>query len=155
VVGNVILVDTNVWLALSLSKHEFHHAARRWLSDQTRAESLLFCRATQQSLLRLLTTEAVTRPYAIPPLTNAAAWELYGDYLADPRIAWVAEPPGVEARWHALAARETSSGKLWMDAYLAAFVIAGGHQLVTTDKAFKQFKDLDVNVLPAPSARAR
>jgi uncharacterized protein len=34
-----------------------------------------------------------------------------------------------------------------MDAYLAAFAIAGGHQLVTTDKAFKQFQGLDLLVL--------
>jgi len=154
VVRNVILVDTNVWLALSLSKHDFHSAAQRWLSGQTLAGSVLFCRATQQSLLRLLTTEAVTRPYAIPPLTNAAAWDLYAAYLADRRIAWADEPAGVETRWHALAARNTSSAKLWMDAYLAAFAIAGGHQLVTTDQAFKQFKGLDAIVLPVALARS-
>jgi len=34
-----------------------------------------------------------------------------------------------------------------MDAYLAAFAFAGGHQLVTTDKGFKQFKGLDLVVL--------
>jgi predicted nucleic acid-binding protein len=35
-----------------------------------------------------------------------------------------------------------------MDAYLAAFALAGGYQFLTTDKAFKQFKRLDVIVLP-------
>jgi predicted nucleic acid-binding protein len=34
-----------------------------------------------------------------------------------------------------------------MDAYLAAFAVAGTYQLVTTDKAFKQFKGLDLNLL--------
>ena len=40
-----------------------------------------------------------------------------------------------------------ASPKLWMDAYLAAFAIAAKQQLVTTDKAFRQFKDLDLLVL--------
>ena len=40
-----------------------------------------------------------------------------------------------------------ASPKLWMDAYLAAFTVAGGYQLVTTDKGFKQFKGLDILVL--------
>jgi hypothetical protein len=34
-----------------------------------------------------------------------------------------------------------------MDAYLTAFAMAGGHHLETTDKAFKQFKGLDLFVL--------
>jgi predicted nucleic acid-binding protein len=59
---------------------------------------------------------------------------------ADERIAWVEEPSGLEASWKKLAAGSKASPKLWMDAYLAAFALAGGHQLVTTDKAFKQFK---------------
>ena len=35
-----------------------------------------------------------------------------------------------------------ASPKLWMDAYLAAFAIAGGCQLVTTDQGFAQFPSL-------------
>jgi predicted nucleic acid-binding protein len=34
-----------------------------------------------------------------------------------------------------------------MDAYLAAFAMAGGLQLVTTDKDFKQFNGLNLVVL--------
>ena len=37
----------------------------------------MFCRSTQQSFLRLMTTEAVTRPYGIPPMHNAGAWKVY------------------------------------------------------------------------------
>jgi hypothetical protein len=37
-----------------------------------------------------------------------------------------------------------------MDAYLAAFAMSGQQQLVTTDKGFKQFKGLDLLVLPKP-----
>ena len=59
----------------------------------------------------------------------------------------VAEPEGLEPHWKALAARDTTSPKVWMDAYLAAFAIAGGHQLVTIDRDFQQFPGLDCVVL--------
>jgi predicted nucleic acid-binding protein len=36
-----------------------------------------------------------------------------------------------------------------MDAYLAAFALTGRHQVVTTDKAFRQFKGLAVELLEA------
>jgi len=140
------LADSNVWLALALSKHEFHSAARAWLAERAPHEAL-FCRATQQSFLRLLTTSAVFAPYRIPPLTNKAAWSLYGRFLAEERIAWVEEPSGLETLWKKLAGGSKASPKLWMDAYLAAFAMAGGYQLVTTDKALKQFKGLDLLVL--------
>jgi toxin-antitoxin system PIN domain toxin len=148
---SVILADTNFWLALSLSKHVFHAAARNWFAARSRASSVLFCRSTQQSFLRLLTTEAATRPYDIPPMTNAAAWAIYQRLSSDRRIAWAAEPKAdaVNERWRALAARESASPKLWMDAYLAAFAVVGGHDLVTTDKAFAQFTGLQAIILTA------
>jgi toxin-antitoxin system PIN domain toxin len=142
------LADSNVWLALALSKHPFHRAAREWMERQSGRQPALFCRMTQQSLLRLLTTKAVLAPYGIPPLRNKTAWSTYERFLADERIGWAEEPPGLEPLWKALAARSQASPKLWFDAYLAAFATAGGHQLVTTDKAFKQFKGLDVLLLP-------
>jgi len=45
------------------------------------------------------------------------------------------------------ADRRNALPKVWMDAFLAAFAMTGGYQLVTTDRAFKQFKGLDVLVL--------
>jgi toxin-antitoxin system PIN domain toxin len=140
----VILADTNFWLAMSLSKHLFHVSARDWFAKQTGVESVLFCRATQQSFLRLLTTDAATRPYDIPPMTNAGAWKQYEAFIANRRVGWSAEPPAkeIQSLWKEFAARGIASPKLWMDAYLAAFAVAGGHQLVTTDKAFSQFKAL-------------
>ena len=107
----------------------------------------LFCRSTQQSFLRLLTTRAVLALYGTPPLSNKAAWSAYEGFLADERIAWASEPRGLESHWKNLAGNAKASPKLWMDAYLAAFALAGGYQLVTTDKAFKQFKGLDLLLL--------
>jgi toxin-antitoxin system PIN domain toxin len=143
------LPDTNIWLALSLSGHTHHEAAKAWLDTESARESICFCRSTQQSMLRLLTTSGVMAVYGISPLSNAAAWGIYEQFVSDDRIAFCAEPPRMNAAWKKLAARRTSSPKLWMDAYLAAFAITGGMQLVTTDKAFTQFPGLDALVISA------
>jgi len=88
---------------------------------------VLFCRATQQSFLRLLTTPAVLSAYGNPPLTNAEAWVVYDAYCADKRIAQVEEPSNLASHWKKLSATEVASPKKWMDAYLAAFALAGGY----------------------------
>ncbi len=97
--------------------------------------------------LRLLTTNAIFTPYGSRARSNAQAWSAYHDLLANERIAFVEEPPGLETHWERLASRRSASPKLWMDAYLAAFAIAGGYQLVTTDRAFQQHKGLDLLLL--------
>jgi toxin-antitoxin system PIN domain toxin len=147
----LILADTNFWIALSLSRHVFHEPARQWFAAQRTPRSILFCRATQQSLLRLLTQEAVMRPYDIPPLTNAGAWDMYESLLAQHHIAWAPEPPQarLQLQWKRFSARHAASSKLWMNAYLAAFAVVGKHQLVTTDGAFKQFEGLNLILLPS------
>jgi toxin-antitoxin system PIN domain toxin len=143
-----LLCDSNVWLALVLSKHSHHSSSRAWLETVEAQGALLFCRATQQAFLRLLTNATVLSLYGNPPLTNSQAWSVYETLLADDRIVFRAdEPAGVEALWKRFAARGTSSPKLWMDAYLAAFSLAGRHRMVTTDKAFRQFQGLDLLVL--------
>ena len=142
------ICDSNVWLSLALSAHVHHHATRSWLDSTAEPLSALFCRATQQSLLRLLTTAAVLAPYGNPPLTNRQAWQIYQTFAADDRIGLVdEEPAGVEQVWVELASTATASPKLWMDAYLAAFARSGGYTLVTTDAAFTQFPDLDLRLL--------
>lgn len=142
------LCDSNVWLALALSSHVHHPVTRDWLDGVSVSGSVLFCRATQQSFLRLLTNAAVLAPYGNRPLTNSAAWNTCSSFLSDDRIALrIEEPPGLEVRWHDLAVRETASPKLWMDAYLAAFALAAGYRMVTTDAAFEQFAGLDLLLL--------
>lgn len=142
------LCDNNVWLALALSAHVHHERARRWLDSVEEPATIHFCRATQQALVRLLSNAAVLAVYGNPPLTNREAWAAYQALLADDRITLRAEePPGLEFRWKALAVRDTASPKLWMDAYLAAFAIEAGFQLVTNDGAFRQFEGLDMILL--------
>lgn len=109
--------------------------------------TLIFCRTTQQSFLRLLTTAAVLAPYGNPPLTNSGAWSAYERLRGAPRIAFETEPAHLEREWKRLALRGTASPKTWMDAYLSAFALAGGHQLVTTDKGFIRYEGLDLHIL--------
>ena len=144
----MILWDSNVWLALALSKHVHHAAARNWFETVGKPREICFCRSTQQTFLRLLTNAAVFAPYGNLPLTNQQAWEAYEALLADYRIELRGgEPPGLEGQWTSFALRASASPKLWMDAYLAAFARAGGYRMVTTDVAFRQFPGLDVLVL--------
>jgi predicted nucleic acid-binding protein len=57
------------------------------------------------------------------------------------------EPGGLEPRWKELARRDDASPKLWTDAYLAAFALAAGCRMVTTDADYRQFAGLDLLLL--------
>jgi uncharacterized protein len=52
------VLDANVWLALLWSRHVHSEKARAWF-EQAGEEQFLFCRFTQITVLRLLTTEMV------------------------------------------------------------------------------------------------
>ncbi len=87
------------------------------------------------------------RAYGAEPLANDQAWEASTAWLRDPRIAFMDEPATLQQAWQRFGCVRTVSPKLWMDAYFAAFARAADLQLVTTDKAFKQFKGLDLHLL--------
>lgn len=144
----MILCDSNVWLALAVLQHPFHASALRWFESITEPSTIFFCRATQQSFLRLLTNSAVLSSIGNPPLSNLEAWTLYDMLLADDRIDILhREPAGLDHSWKSFSARDTASPKLWMDAYLAAFALSGGYRFATTDRAFSQFAGLDLVLL--------
>ena len=148
----MVLCDSNFWLALTLSQHVHQPVARDWLQEVDEPASVHFCRATQQTFLRLLTNAAVWQPYGSEPLTNRQAWRVWEALLGDDRIVLKAEePPGLGRIWRRFARQETASPKLWMDAYLAAFAVAGGYRMVTTDEDFRQFAGLDLELLGARS----
>ncbi len=64
-------------------------------------------------------------------------------------MVFLTEPGGLEARWRTYAAQTSASPKLWMDAYLAAFAVAAGCELVTFDRGLGQFPGLKVELLAA------
>jgi predicted nucleic acid-binding protein len=85
----------------------------------------------------------------LPPASNLLAWDRYEGFLADPRFTFAPAPPDLDGTWKALALRKTPSPKLWMDAYLTAFAVRSGFQLVSADKTFSQFKGLDLHLIAA------
>lgn len=140
------LPDINVWIALCIPAHTHHHLAVQWAKGDP-SESLFFCRYTQQGLLRLITTAAVTTLFKQAPLSNHEALRTMAGILEDGNVQFATEPENIFPHWSAYADVRTASPKLWMDAYLAAFARCGGYRLVTTDKGFKQFKGIEVLLL--------
>jgi len=142
----VKLVDSNVWLALVLRAHQHHEVASEWFGTQA-ASNVALCRATQMAILRLLTTNAVLDAYDSEPLTNEQALALIDGLLTNSRVSFAPEPAGLDAHWRRFAGKDSPSPKLWMDAYLAAFAVAGNHELVSVDAAFRQFDGLSLRLL--------
>lgn len=144
-----LLVDTNVWLALTFSTHPHQAAALEFLSGTTSTRPALFCRATQQSYLRLLSTPAITEAFGVPSCSNRKAIGALARLASLPSVAYQPEPEHIESIWFTLSDRPSSSPKLWMDAYLAAFAIALDAPFVTFDRGFAHFRGLDLHLLPA------
>lgn len=133
------LFDTNVWLAAVFGTHPFHAMAQACLSDATPGAPAVFCRSTQQSFLRLVTTPTLLAAYGAQGMTNRDALTALDALLALPQVVERDEPPRTAATWRQLAALNTASPKVWMDAYLAAFAICGGLRLMTLDGDFSKF----------------
>lgn len=135
-------LDSNVWLALCVSRHIHSERARLWF-ERVANEKFFFCRFTQIAVLRLLTTESVM---GSDTETMAGAWKLLDQILADDRIEFLAEPEGLEKEFRSRSRLPSRSPKVWADAYLLAFASTAGLRLVTFDRALKA-KGVDVLVL--------
>ncbi len=148
-------LDTSTWIALTIDTHPLHASARGWYEDAPLARGeLLFCRSTEQSFLRLITQAQVMNRCGIEPLTNEQAGSFLENVYADPAVAQADEPPATRALWLEFAKRPTASPNVWMDAYLSAFAIALGAELVTFDRGFVSFvpNGLVVRTLSASAA---
>jgi uncharacterized protein len=126
--------DVNVWVALTYGGHEHHDVARVWFDSLHAEDRVCFCRFTQISLLRLLTTEAVMSADEV--MTQVDAWNAYEGWKQDDRVLFLEEPPNVEATFRALTRQSRPNAKNWADAYLAAFATVLGMRFVTFDRAF-------------------
>ena len=127
--------DVNVWVALTYGGHEHHLPARHWFETVEIDAHVCFCRFTQISLLRLLTTSAVMGTDEV--MTQVEAWHAYDQWKQDARIFLVEEPPNVEVAFRAQTRQLRPNPKNWSDAYLAAFASVAGMQLVTFDRALQ------------------
>lgn len=140
------LCDANVLLAIAVEVHPHHRTARDWFLGLGEGDGVVLCRATQTTLLRLLTHKIAPD---FSPLTNAQSWAALDQLYADDAVAFAEEPGGLEAAWRGLSAIESASPKVWMDAYLAAFAICDGLRLATLDAGFRKFEPcgLDLQLL--------
>jgi toxin-antitoxin system PIN domain toxin len=135
-------LDSNVWLALVWSRHIHSETARRWF-DQSSEEQFVFCRFTQITVLRLLTTGKVM---GSDVKTMVEAWAVWDRIWADSRVTFLPEPEGIEKEFRLGSRLSSKSPKVWADAYLLAFAVTADVKLVTFDRALKS-RSADVLVL--------
>ncbi len=135
-------LDANVWLALLWGRHMHAESARSWF-EQASEEQFFFCRFTQLTVLRLLTTETILGK---DTRSMTGAWALWDRIWADTRIAFLAEPDGLEKEFRSRSRLSSRSPKVWADAYLLAFASVAGLKLITFDRGLKT-RGADVLVL--------
>ncbi len=125
--------DVNVWLALLLADHIHRGLASRWWESNS-SETIAFCRLTQISVLRLLTTAAAMNG---KPLTMSEAWRAQDRLFEDDRVALLPEPDAVEAEFRRRSRSGAASPKVWADAYLISFAVQNNGAVVTFDRALE------------------
>lgn len=135
-------LDANVWLALIWSRHVHSERAQLWF-EQAGEEQFFFCRFTQVTVLRLLTTAQVMGKDA---RTMTEAWSLWDRIWADTRIVFLPEPDDIEREFRSRSRLSSRSPKVWADAYLLALAAVAGLKLVTFDRALKSH-GVDVLIL--------
>ena len=96
-------------------------------------DSCAFCRLTQQGFLRLATNP---KAFGAEAVSMSDVWPMFDEFLGDPRVSFANEPADIEPLWRGYTHRRAFSPKVWSDAYLAAFALAAGLELVTFDKGF-------------------
>jgi uncharacterized protein len=126
-------LDANVWLALLWGRHIHAERAREWF-DRLPEEKFFYCRFTQLTILRLLTSAAVM---GSDVRKMSQAWDLWDKVCADDRIAYLSEPGTIEPEFRRQSGLGTSSPKVWADAYPLAFATVAGLKLVTFDRALR------------------
>ena len=139
-------LDANVWLALIWSRHVHSEKARSWFeqaSNSNNEEQFFFCRFTQITVLRLLTTDQIMGKET---RTMSGAWSLWDQVWADTRISFLPEPDDLEKEFRSRTRMSSRSPKIWADAYLLAFATVSGLKFVTFDHAL-QSRGADVLVL--------
>lgn len=107
--------------------------ARSWF-EETADEQFLFCRFTQITVLRLLTTEKIMGK---DTRSMPEAWKLWDRIWADDRVAFLAEPEDLEKEFRKRSQLSSRSPKVWADAYLLAFASVAGLKLITFDQALR------------------
>ena len=101
-------LDASVWLALIWSRHVHSERAQLWF-EQAGEEQFFFCRFTQVTVLRLLTTDQVMGKDA---RTMSEAWSLWDRIWADTRIVFLPEPDDIEREFRSRSRLSSRSPKV-------------------------------------------
>lgn len=128
-------LDVNVWLPLVWNGHVASQSAHQWAS--TSNEDLVMCRVTELALLRHLTNPNIM---GNDVLTNSAAARVTRALRSQQGIQLAPDPAGMDTIFPSMGATTKADRNRWTDAYLAAFAIAGGHQLITFDRGFAAYE---------------
>jgi toxin-antitoxin system PIN domain toxin len=139
----VNLLDVNAWIALTVEAHQ-HHSVAMEVRGSLLQSGAAFCRVSQLSYLRLLNNPHVMGDQV---MSQAGAWAYYDRLLGVSGITFLSEPEDLEVHLRGLTHTERVSPNAWPDAYLGAFAAAGGHRVVTFDRDFSQWPELDVLLL--------
>lgn len=139
----ISLPDVNVLFALMTASHQHQSVALAWMSQREPA-SVAICRVTQMGLLRLL-----TNPKALPEgaFTMTRAWQFMNEAFSDRRIFFAPEAARIEVLWQSLSTMPGVGPSAWTDAYLAAFAYGHGYEMVTFDRGFRRWEELQLQVL--------
>jgi toxin-antitoxin system PIN domain toxin len=130
--------DLNVWVALSVAGHAHTVDAWKWVNALRSDARLLFCRYTQIGLLRLLSNSSVMGSRV---LSLEESWEVYQQWLADPRVVYFPEPRTLDVAFRDATMHFASQpASKWVgDCYLLAYAAEVDATLVTFDKQLVQF----------------
>jgi uncharacterized protein len=96
--------------------------------------------------LRIASTPKILEAYRAQASTNRNPLITLDSLLSLPQVVSRVEPDGTFELWRKMASRDPASPKVWMDAYLAAFAVAGGTDFVTLDHDFKNFTTHGLNI---------
>lgn len=161
------LPDINVWLALVQPDHVHHTAAQAYWqetmlrltqdaaaeSSTRQAEKLYFCRTTMLGLVRVLCQSERAKGRAVEMHQAMAAYQRFMDLE---EVAFLQEPwLGVDATLTTLLnVHPKLPIRLSTDVYLAALAQSTGLRLVSFDRDYLRFDDLDCLILDVDSSAA-
>ena len=129
-------LDINVWLPLLWEGHAAHAVARKWASSEPK--ELVVCRVTQMGLLRHLCNPVIM---GADVLSNRAASGVVSSLTVRSGVRFSPEPAGLDSIFPRLGESTEPQRNRWTDAYLAAFAISGGFELVSFDREFARYEE--------------
>ena len=135
------LLDANILIYAYNSSSEHHRIARQWLEEALSGSvPVALCWPTILAFLRISTSPRAVRH----PLSLVDARSIVDSWFAVP-LTTLLSP--TDRHWRILGdllASGQASGPLVPDAHLAALAIEHGATLVTNDRDFARFADLEV-----------